>query len=785
MKFSEHWLRAFTDPELSTQELAHALTMAGLEVEEITPAAPSFDGVVVGRVVTVEAHPNAQKLHVCTVDVGGSNPLSIVCGAPNVSAGIIAPCAVVGAKLPGIQIKEAKLRGVPSQGMLCSAADLGISDDASGLMLLDCNAPIGADIRQTLDLDDQILSLKLTANRGDCLSLLGIAREVAAITGVELRKPETSVVKANLSDRLEITLSAPAACPRYAGRILRGVNAGARTPDFVVRRLERSDIRSISAIVDLTNYVMLELGQPMHAFDLEKLTGNIDVRFARQGEKLQLLNDQVIDLQAEMLLICDGSGPVALAGIMGGAATAVSAKTSDVFLESAFFSPKAVAGKWRQLGFTTDASHRYERGVDYEGTERALERLSQLIVDVCGGRAGVINNVVADLPKRSGVKVRVARAERVLGMQIGTQRVREILTRLDMQPRGSDDVFTVTPPSYRFDISIEEDLIEEIIRIEGYDKLPATLPQATTTMRAIPEHVQDMSRIRNAMVGRDYQEVITYSFVDAAWERDFGANSEPIRLANPIAEQLSVMRSNLLGSLVDILRFNLNRRQTRVRLFEISRVFNRTGQGFDQRRRLGALAYGYARPEQWGSEARPIDFYDLRGDLESLFWPRTIEMVAAQHQALHPGKSAHVLIDGKVIGWVGELHPGLRQRYEIPEAAVAFEIDLDAVAERPIPAYKEFSKYPLVRRDIAVEVADDVPVQTMLSALNDGRSSIVEEITVFDLYRGKGIDSGKKGLAFRVLLQDTQKTLTDAEVDTAVAGLREILEKEYGAKLRQ
>ena len=784
MKFSERWLRTFADPDLSTQGLAHALTMAGLEVEEVSPAAPTFEGVVIGHVLSVEPHPNAQKLSVCSVDVGGAKPLSIVCGAPNVSVGVKAPCATVGAKLPGMQIREAKLRGVLSQGILCSAAELGISNDASGLMLLEPDASTGGDIRRALDLDDQIFSVNLTANRGDCLSLLGIAREVSAITGADLRLAGTKTVKDDLKDRLGITLSAPEACPRYAGRILRGVNAAAPTPGSIVRRLERSGVRSISAIVDLTNYVMLEFGQPMHAFDLQKLTGNIDVRFARPGEKLELLNDQTVDLEPDMLLICDDSGPVALAGIMGGAATAVTPQTSDVFLEAAFFSPWVVAGKWRHLGFSTDASHRYERGVDYKGIERGLERLSQLILDVCGGQAGVVNDVGADLPTRADVSVRVSRAERVLGMQIGAQRVEEILERLEMQPRGSDGVFVVTPPSYRFDISIEEDLIEEIIRIEGYENLPATLPQATASMRASAEHVQDMGRIRQAMVVRDYQEVITYSFVDEAWEKDFGGNTAPIRLANPIAEQLSVMRSNLLGSLVDTLRFNLNRRQPRVRLFEISRVFRPDGKGFDQRRRLGAIAYGFARPEQWGSEARPVDFYDLRGDLESLFSPLVIDLVAAQHSALHPGKSAHVLVSGRVVGWIGELHPGLRQRYEIPEAAVAFEVDADAIAERPLPAYAEFSKFPLVRRDIAVEVADEIPVQTLLAALNHGRSSIVEEVAVFDLYRGKGIESGKKGLAFRVLLQDTQKTLTDAGVDSAVAGLREILEREHGAKLR-
>jgi len=784
MNFPEHWLRTFADPDLSTQGLAHVLTMAGLEVEDVTPAAPVFEGVVVGHVLSVEQHPNAQKLHVCAVDIGHTNALSIVCGAPNVSTGVKVPCATVGAKLPGIQIREAKLRGVPSQGMLCSATELGISDDASGLMLLDSDAPIGSDIRQVLDLDDQIFSLKLTANRGDCLSMLGVAREVSAITGVELRMPDTKTVEAVLDDRLEVTLSDPEACPRYAGRILRGVNAAAPTPDSIVRRLERSGVRSISAIVDLTNYVMLELGQPMHAFDLAKLAGNIDVRFARTGETLELLNGQTIDLEPDMLLICDDSGPVALAGIMGGAATAVTPQTTDVFLEAAFFSPKVVAGKWRHLGFSTDASHRYERGVDYEGVGRAYERLSQLILDVCGGQAATANDVVASLPTRTDVRVRVSRVEKVLGMPVSAERIQEILERLEMQPRRSGDAFVVTPPSYRFDIAIEEDLIEEIIRIEGYEKLPATLPKAHAGMRAIPERHQDMSRIRQAMIARDYQEVVTYSFVDESWEKDFGGNAAPIRLANPIAEQLSVMRSNLLGSLVDTLRFNLNRRQPRVRLFEISRVFSHEEERIDQRRRLGAIAYGYAHSEQWGAEARNIDFYDLRGDLESLFSPRTIEVVAALHPALHPGKSAQIVVDGQEVGWIGELHPGLRQRYEIPEAVVAFEVDIDAIAERPIPAYEAFSKYPIVRRDIAIEVADDIPVQALLASMNQCRSSIVKDVAVFDLYRGKGIDSDKKGLAFRVLLQDTQKTLTDAGVDSAVADLRQILEREHGAKLR-
>lgn len=784
MRFSEHWLRTFCNPAFSTRELAHALTMAGLEVEEVLPAAPPFEGVVVGKVLSVKPHPDAEKLRICTVDVGEADALNIVCGAPNVAADIKVACATVGARLPGIRIKEAKLRGVISQGMLCSAAELGTSEDHAGLIVLDPAAKVGQNVRDALELDDNIFSLKLTANRGDCLSLLGIGRELAAISGAELCPPAAANVQPVVTDKLDITLSSPEACPRYTGLIVRGVNAAAPTPDYVVRRLERSGVRSISAIVDLTNYVMLEIGQPMHAFDLGKLKGGINVRFAERGERLELLNGQALDLEPDMLVICDDHGPVALAGIMGGEETAVSEETTDLFLESAYFSPKVIAGKWRRLGFSTDASHRYERGVDYAGSRRAVERLCGLVMEVCGGEAGAVNDVIAELPTRPEVQLRFPRVRRILGMAISADRVKEILASLDMPVNQSGDLMTVTPPSYRFDISIEEDLVEELVRIEGYEKLPATLPQAPAGMLAMPERHQEMARLRQSLVSRDLQEVVTYSFVDEAWERDFSGNSTPVRLANPIAEQLSVMRSSLLASLVDCLRFNLNRKQARVRLFEISRVFTARGEDFDQRPRLGVLAYGDAKPEQWAAEKRPVDFYDLRGDLESLFAPRQIDIVAAPHTALHPGKSAKVLVNGEVIGWIGELHPELLLRYEIQGNVVAFEIDAQSVIERTVPVYREFSKFPLVRRDLAIEVADDIPAQSLLRSMRSGSNPIVEDIEVFDVYRGKGIESGKKGLAFRVLLQDTQKTLTDAQVDEAVEGLLGILKKEHGAKLR-
>ncbi len=785
MKFSENWLRELCNPPLSTAELARALTMAGLEVEEVRAAAPAFSGVVVAKVLEVERHPDAERLKVCKVDIGRGAPLSIVCGAPNVAVGMKVPCTLVGARLPGLEIRAARLRGVESQGMLCSAAELGISEDASGLWVLPGDAGIGEDLRKLGDLDDQIFTLKLTSNRGDCLSLLGVAREVAAITGAALTLPDLREAPMVHGEQLSVRLSAGQACPRYAGRIIRNIDPNAPTPAHIVRRLERSGVRAISAVVDLTNYVMLEIGQPLHAFDLDRLKGGIDVRFGRQGEQLELLNGQTVGLQPDLLAICDENGPVALAGIMGGEPTAVTGSTTNVFLESAYFDPKAIAGRWRRLGFTSDASHRFERGVDYLGTVRGIERLTRLILDICGGEAGPVNDVQTMLPSRPEVQVRVSRCARVLGMDIGADRIEDVLRRLRLPARRAGESFVVSPPSYRFDLGIEEDLIEEVARIDGYDKLPATLPVSRSGMLSSPETTLDDGQIRQRMVSRDYQEVISYSFVDESWEHDFAGNQAPIRLANPIAAQMSVMRSTLLGSLVGCLKFNLNRRQTRVRLFEISRVFSRAGDGYLQPRRIGGIAYGPVAPEQWALTSRPVDFFDVRGDLEALAGPNGLDFRPVSHPALHPGKSAEVLRDGRVIGWLGELHPALSQRYEIEGGAVAFELELEPVCRQPLPRHKDVPKFPPVRRDIAVVVAAELPVQDLLQALRARKTAIVEDVSLFDVYRGKGIEQGKKGLAFRVLLQDTQKTLTDAEVDAAVAGLRQVLVQEYGAKLRQ
>ncbi|MEK6593446.1 MAG: phenylalanine--tRNA ligase subunit beta [Pseudomonadota bacterium] len=786
MKFSENWLRTFVDPPLSSAGLADALTMGGIEVEALEAVAPPFDRVVVGEVLAVEKHPGADRLTVCQVNVGVA-PLNIVCGAPNVRAGIKVPVALAGAKLPALEIKAAKVRGVESHGMLCSAKELGLSADADGLMILAQEAAIGADIRQVLDLDDWLLTTKPTPNRGDCLSLLGLAREVAAISGAQLRPLQIKPVQIAIADRLEITLDAPEACPRYCGRLVRGVIAAAPTPQWMMLRLARSGIRSISAIVDITNYVMLELGQPLHAFDAAKLAGGIRVRFARAGERLNLLNEQMLALSPDFLVIADDSKALALAGIMGGAGSAVSNVTQDIFLESAFFDPGVIAGKSRSLGFGSDSSYRFERGVDFSGTAGALDRATQLLLEICGGKAGPVSEAQASLPQRAPVRLRLARAGRLLGITLGSTEAGNILHRLGFEFTVSNDEFRVTPPAHRFDIAIEEDLIEELARIHGYDNIPAAAPIAPAGMLPAPESRRDSAALRRLLVAREYQEIVTYSFVEREWEKDFCGNAQPVALANPIASQMSVMRSSLIGSLINCVSFNLSHKQSRVRVFEIGRCFAVSDQGgHTQVMRVGGIACGGALHEQWGSHpSRAVDFYDVKGDVEALFAPRSLRFEAAQHTALHPGKSARVICNGHMAGWIGELHPCWQQKYDLPLAPVLlFELDFESIAEGGLPAYKEISKFPPVQRDIAVIIDAGLGYQTILDALRREQPRIVTEIGVFDVYQGEGIEKGKKSLAFRVLLQDTRKTLTDAEVDSAVSKLILVLQQCFSAKLR-
>ncbi|HEX5804584.1 MAG TPA: phenylalanine--tRNA ligase subunit beta [Azospira sp.] len=790
MKFSESWLRTFVDPKLSGEELSHLLTMAGLEVEEEETVAPAFNDVVVAQVLEVVKHPDADRLNVCQVDIGSGTPQQIVCGAPNVAAGLRVPCALPGARLPGdFTIKVAKVRGIESSGMLCSAKELGLAEDASGLLVLPADAPVGQSIRNYLDLDDRLLTLKLTPNRADCLSLTGIAREVSALTGTPAKYVEVPAVPASIDDQRAIVLDAPAACPLYCGRIVRGVNAKAPTPEWMKRRIERSGIRAISALVDITNYVMLELGQPLHAFDNARLSGSIHARLAKPGEQLLLLNEQTIPVDADVLMIADDEKPLAMAGIMGGEESGITLETTELFLESAFFAPTAIAGRARRYGFGSDASHRFERGVDFGATRQAIERATQLIIDICGGQAGPVVEARADMPARRPVRLRVARVAKVLGVPFAAAAIADLFSRLGLPFVREGEDFVVTPPSYRFDIEIEEDLIEEIVRLHGYDNIPAPAPQGSLAMLPQTESTRTLARIRQILADGGYQEVVNFAFVEEIWESDFSGNANPIRLANPIASQMSVMRSTLFGGLVANLATNLKRRQNRVRVFETGRCFLRDSggspvAGFAQPWRLSGLAYGGALPEQWGVSARNVDFFDVKGDLEALLAPRVARFEKVSHPALHPGRAAQIVLDGKVIGVVGELHPQWVQKYDLPLAPVVFELDLDALKAAELPQYVEVSRLQPVIRDLAVVVDHGLDLQTLLDGLSAHRSGLVQDIRLFDIYTGKGIDSGKKSLAFRIVMQDTQRTLQDAEVDAAMQNLVVYLQDAFAAQLR-
>ncbi|MBN3826816.1 phenylalanine--tRNA ligase subunit beta [Burkholderia sp. Ac-20384] len=808
MQFPESWLRTFVDPQLTTDELSHALTMAGLEVESLSKAAPPTSKIVVGRVLEVVKHPDADKLNVCQVDAGTGATLNIVCGAPNVAPGIKVPVALVGAELPPAEeggkpfaIKLSKLRGVESQGMLCSARELKLSEDHSGLLVLPEDTPVGQDIRETLNLDDTIFEIKLTPNKADCLSVFGIARETAAITGAPLTPVDIRPVRVELDETLPVHIAAPDLCGRFSGRVIRGVNAHAKTPQWMVERLARSGQRSVSALVDISNYVMFELGRPSHVFDLDKIHGGIEVRWGKRGESLKLLNGNTVELDETVGVISDDRQVESLAGIMGGDSTAVTLDTTNIYLEAAFWWPDSIRGRARKYNFSTDAAHRFERGVDYATTVEHVERITQLILEICGGKAGPVDDQSVNLPQRAPVKMRVSRANRIIGVQIGADEIASIFMRLGLPFEREDDAFLVTPPSHRFDIEIEEDLIEEVARIYGFEKIPARPPVATSEMRATNETRRSIHDIRHALAARDYAETVNFSFVDAEWEQDFAGNDHPIRLLNPIASQLSVMRTTLFGSLISVLRHNLNRRADRVRLFEAGRVFltdaaakagELTVEGYVQPKRVGALAYGPALDEQWGTETRPVDFFDVKGDLEALLAPAAARFVKAEHPALHPGRSARIEVDGRAVGWIGELHPRLMQKYELPHAPVMFEVDADALIARALPAPTDVSKFPPVRRDIAVVVDQAVEVQAlfdeMKKALAEEACRFVQKVVLFDEFRAKSNTSGglaahEKSLAFRVTLQDAAGTLQDEVVDQAIQTLVERMAR-AGARLR-
>jgi phenylalanyl-tRNA synthetase beta chain len=792
MKFSENWLRTWVNPDLSSEALSHALTMAGLEVEALEPVAPAFNNVVVAEVLEVIKHPNADRLNVCRVNIGEAQPLTIVCGAANVAVGVKVPCARIGAVLPGdFVIKQAKVRNVESFGMLCSDKELGLAKESEGLWLLPVDAPVGKNLREYLELDDKLFTLKLTPNRSDCSSMVGVAREVAALTGSVLKPLDIQTQSVTLPEQLPVKVSDAQACPLYCGRLVRGVNAAAITPTWMLRRLERSGLRGINAVVDITNYVMLEMGQPMHAFDVAKLSGGIAVRKARRGESLTLLNEQTMVLDEEILVIADDARVLAMAGIMGGQGSGVETTTQDVFLESAFFHPDAIAGKARRFGLATDSSFRFERGVDFVATRQALERATQLLLEVCGGNAGAISEVRGQLPVRVAIGLRRSRVARVLGIALDNNQIATLLKRLQfdfttedvLDFTTQDNNYRVTPPSFRFDLSIEADLIEELARLHGYDNIPAQAPQAALTMLPYSELQRPLARIQQILVSRDYQEIVSYAFVDEQVERELCGNVNPVALQNPIASNLAVMRSSLIGGLVGALRFNLNRKQARVRLFEVGACFAKADNEYVQSQRLSGLAYGETQPEQWGAAAKPVDFYDVKADVEALFAPQTLRFVAAAHPALHPGRSAQIYVGEQMVGWIGELHPHWQQQYDMAQACVWFEVDLGALTQAKVPHMSEIAKFLPVRRDLAVVVDEGITAQTLLDAMQHESAPYVAEVALFDVYRGKGVEQGKKSLAFRVLLQDTHKTLTDSEIEPSITQLVAVMHK-HGAQLR-
>ncbi|HEX3096351.1 MAG TPA: phenylalanine--tRNA ligase subunit beta, partial [Usitatibacter sp.] len=743
MKISVKWLRELVAVDMPVDELAHALTMGGLEVEEIAPVAADFSGIVVAQVKSVAPHPNADKLRVTEVDAGTGELLQIVCGAPNVAAGQKVPCALVGAKLPAqgseapMQIRKAKLRGIESSGMLCSARELGLSSDHAGLLVLGEDAPIGRDVREALGLDDVYLTLKLTPNRGDCLSMFGVARDLGAITGATVKLPVASPVATTANDARPVKISAPKGCGHYFGRVVRGIDPRAKTPEWMAHRLERAGLRAISPLVDITNYVMLERGQPMHAFDHAKLAGPIDVRYMAPGERIKLLNGQEVGYRENLLAIADPSGPVALAGVMGGFDTMVGEGTTDVFFETAYFAPEAVQGKSRELALTSDAAHRFERGVDPAAAGGALERAVALTLEICGGEAGPVTHAQGELPARAPVHVRPDRVRKLLGYFVSDDEIHAILKRLSCIPESAGDGIRATPPSWRFDLAIEEDFVEEVARIHGYDHVPAVAPRARVPMLSLREGDRDRFALRHRLAALGYQEIVSYSFVAEDWERDFAGNDAPVRLANPIASHMSVMRTSLLGGLVQALRANLNRGEDRVRLFEVGRCFMADRADLAaQPERVAGIAFGSRWPEQWGEKTAPVDFFDAKGDVETLAAPRALEFTAGTHPACHPGRCALVRWEGKALGFVGELHPRLQQKYELPSAPAIFELLAEPLLQGAAPRFGGLSRMPAVRRDYAFIVDEGIPWASILAALRGRLPSFVRGVEVFDQYRG-------------------------------------------------
>jgi phenylalanyl-tRNA synthetase beta chain len=804
MQFPESWLREFCNPPLSSTELAEALTMGGFEVEERKPAAPPFTKIVVGEIKQAEQHPNADRLRVCQVDAGQGALLNIVCGAPNARVGIKVPVALVGAELPPGEdgkpflIKLGKLRGVESQGMLCSARELQLSEDHAGLLELSADAPIGGDVRDVLKLDDVLLTLKLTPNLAHGLSVYGIARELSALTGAPLKAPADTAVAVSLSDVLPVEVEASDLCGRFSGRIVRGVDTKASTPAWMVDRLARCGQRSVTALVDISNYVMFEYGQPTHIFDLDKIHGGLTVRWGRPGEQLKLLNGNTVTVDEKVGVIADDRAVESLAGIMGGDATAVSDDTNNIYVEAAFWWPEAIQGRSRRFNFSTDAGHRYERGVDPSRTVQIIERITQLVIDICGGQAGVMDDQTLRLPEARPVTLRVARAARVIGMPLTQAQCADALQRLGFTLQQGEGTLTVTPPPHRFDLTIEEDLIEEVARLVGYNNLPTTPPLAPITARVRTEAQRSRFAVRHRLAALGYQETINFSFVEADWERDLAGNTDPVKLLNPIASQMSVMRSSLLGSLLQVLKFNLDRKAPQARVFEVGRVFLRddavvttdtTVKGVSQPMRVAGLAWGDDEAARWDGKPQRADFFDVKGDVEALLAPSGATFERTEHPALHPGRAARVLVGGNSIGIVGELHPRWRQQWDFAQAPILFELDLDAVTARPVPVAKPVPRHQAVERDIAVVVAESVGFAALCQAIHAAPTGgLLRDASLFDIYRPQtnsgGLTEGEKSMAVRLSFHSDTATLTDEQVDPAVRAIVDQLTVKLGARLR-
>ncbi|WP_417536041.1 phenylalanine--tRNA ligase subunit beta [Methylophaga sp.] len=790
MKFSEKWLREWVNPALDTDALVDKLTGAGLEVDAVEAVAGEFSGVVVGQVTSVTPHPDADKLRLTKVNVGGEALLDIVCGASNVREGLKIPVAVIGAVLPGnFKIKQAKLRGVPSFGMLCSSKELGLAESADGLMELADDAPVGEDFRVYLDLDDKAIDIDLTPNRSDCLSVAGVAREVGVLTSEDINAVASEPVSATSSKILDVKVEATTACPRYLGRIIENINSAAETPVWMQEKLRRSGLRSLGPVVDVTNYVMLELGQPMHAFDLGKIEQSINVRLSKQSEKLTLLDGQTIDTQADTLLICDAEKPIALAGVMGGQDSSVSSLTTSLFLESAFFAPEAIAGKARSYGLHTDSSHRFERGVDPELASKAMNRATSLLLEIVGGEAGPVVEASSekDLPKTATIHLRSDRIKRVLGLELDGKTVAEQLTRLGLAVDVVDDGWQVSVPSFRFDLSIEVDLIEELGRLYGYDKLPNTRPQGTVLTTNITETLTPVERLQNLMVDRGYHEAVTYSFVEPKIQQLLAQDdSAPIKLANPISSDLSVMRTSLWPGLVQAMVYNANRQHDRIRLFEVGRVFKGTLNDIAQPRQIGGLIYGSNYAEQWSQKPREVDFFDIKADVEALLalGGGQVRFEKESHPALHPGQSARVYKNDEAIGWLGAIHPKLNKSLDIDGKVYVFELSLNELVDSVVPEFETLSKFPALRRDLALLVDDVVNAGQIEDCLSKIDSDILKSFQLFDVYSGEGVELGKKSLAVAFILQHKERTLTDDEVDSLLKTVTETLSQKLNATIR-